>query len=65
MAPSVVPAIRANEPREKGQTTIQAALTGGLSYVRLPRPGPVPKDSGRIIDTVLGRRLIGGDNERF
>ena len=60
-----MPAIRVNRPIEKGQTTIQAALAGALSYVRPPRPGPVPKDSGRVIGTVLGRRLIGGENERF
>ncbi|PMD14958.1 hypothetical protein NA56DRAFT_358770 [Hyaloscypha hepaticicola] len=50
---------------KKGQTTIQATLARGLSYIRQPRPGPVPKDSGRIIDIVLGKRLLGGDNEKL
>jgi hypothetical protein len=65
MAPGVLPVIRPGDPLEKGQTTIQAALVGGLSYTRPPRLGPAPKDSGRIINTILGRRLIGGDNEKF
>jgi hypothetical protein len=65
MPPGIVPAVRLAEPLEKGQTTIQAALTGGLSYIRPPRPGPTPKDSSRILNTILGRRLIGGDNEKF
>ena len=65
MAPSSLLVIRQSDPLEKGQTTIQAALTGGLSYTRPPRPGPVPKDSGRIINTVFGRRLISGDNKKF
>ena len=65
MVPGVVPTIRPTGPLEKGQTTIQAALAGGLSYLRPPRPGPVPKDSGRFVNTILGRRLIGGDNEKF
>jgi hypothetical protein len=65
MPPGIVPAVRPIEPLEKGQTTIQAALAGGPSYIRLPRPGPVLKESGRIIDTILGRRLIGGANEKF
>jgi hypothetical protein len=33
--------------------------------MRQPRLGPVLKDSGRIIDIVLGRRLLGGDNEKL
>ena len=33
--------------------------------MRPPRPRPIPKDSGRTISTVLGRRLISGDNEKF
>ena len=65
MAPSIIPTIRPTGPLEKGQTTIQAALAGGLSYLRPPRPGPVPKDSGRFVNTILGRRLIRGDNEKF
>ena len=65
MAPGVVPSFRANAPIEKGQATIQAALSRGLSYMRPPCPGPVPKDSGRIIGTVLGRRLLNGDNEKL
>ena len=65
MAPGVVPTIRPTGPLEKGQTTIQAALARGLSYLRSPRPSPVPKDSGRFVNTILGRRLIRGDNEKF
>jgi hypothetical protein len=65
MPPGVMPAIRTAEPLEKGQTTIQAALARGLSFARQPRPGPAPKDSGRIINTIRGRRFIGGDNDRF
>jgi hypothetical protein len=65
MPPSVVPVIRPAEPLEKGQTTIQASLARGLSYIRPPRPGPVPKDSSRITNTTRVRRLLGGANERF
>lgn len=65
MAPGIVPAVRPNEPLERGQTTIQATLARGLTFQRPPRPGPAAKDSSRILNTVRGRRLIGGDNERF
>jgi hypothetical protein len=65
MPPGIVPAIRTAEPLEKGQTTIQATLAGGLSFAPPPRPGPALKDSGRIINTIRDRRLIGGDNNRF
>lgn len=65
MAPGVIPTIRPTGPLEKGQITIQAALAGGLSYLCPPRPGPVPKDSGRFVNTILGKWLIGGDNEKF
>ncbi len=65
MPSGIAPAIRPSKALEKGQTTIEAALAGGLSYTRPPRPGPVPKDSGRIINTQRGRRLLGGDNDRF
>jgi len=49
---------------ERGQSTITGTLNGGLSIQRpLPRPGPIPKASGQA-NTVLGRRLIGGQNEK-
>jgi hypothetical protein len=65
IAPSVLPVIRLGDPLEKGQTTIQAALAGGLSYTRSSRPGLAPKDSGYIINIILGKRLINGDNKKF
>jgi hypothetical protein len=57
--------IRPTGPLEKGQTTIQAALAKGLSYLRPPRLGLVPKDSGRFVNTILGKRLIKGNNKKF
>ena len=59
-----MPSFHANAPVKKRQTTIQATLSKGLSYTRQPRPGLVLKDSDHIIDT-LGRRLLGGDNEKL
>lgn len=64
MAPT--PAVRPNQPLERGQTTILSTLNRGISIQRpppQPRPGPVPKASGQA-NTVLGRRLISGQNER-
>jgi hypothetical protein len=64
MAP--LPRLRANEPLEAGQTTIFSTLNGGLGVARPlppPRLGPKPKINGKA-DTVLGRRLTGGQNER-
>ena len=64
MAPP--PILRTNEPLERGQTTILGTLNGGLGIQRpplTPRAGPAPKASGQS-NTVLGRRLIGGTNER-
>jgi hypothetical protein len=64
MAP--LPRLRASEPLEAGQTTIFSTLNGGLGVAKPPAPprsGPTPKTSGKA-DTVLGRRLVGGQNER-
>jgi hypothetical protein len=55
-----LPAIRPNQPLESGQTTI--TFNGGIQRPP-PRPGPVPKATGQA-NTVLGRRLIGGMNEK-
>jgi hypothetical protein len=60
------PAVRPNQPLERGQTTILSTLNGGIGIQRpppTPRPGPVPKASGQA-NTVLGRRLINGQNEK-
>jgi hypothetical protein len=64
MAP--LPRLRANEPLEAGQTTIFGTLNGSLSLIRPPpplRPRRTPKWSGQA-DTVLGRRIVGGQNEK-
>jgi hypothetical protein len=64
MAP--VPRIRPEEPLERGQTTIFSTLNGRLSLQRPPpppRPGPAPQTTGQA-NTVLGRRLVGGQNEK-
>ena len=63
---ALIPYIRPNEALETGQTTILSALNGRLSLQRPPpppRPGPVPRATGQA-NTVLGRRLIGGLNEK-
>jgi len=56
-----------DEPLEQGQTTIFSALNGSLALAKPPplppRLSPKPKTSG-YADIVLGRRLIGGANER-
>ena len=54
MAP--IARIRPADTLEKGQST------GSLSIQR-PRPGPPPRSTGQA-NTVLGRRLVGGLNER-
>ena len=56
------PAIRPNQPLERGQTTILSTLNRGIGIQRPPRPGPVPKATGQA-NTVLGRRLIGRQNK--
>jgi hypothetical protein len=64
MAP--VPRIHHNEALETGQTTILSTLNGRISLQRPPpppRPGPVPQVTGQT-NTVLGRRLVGGLNEK-
>jgi hypothetical protein len=64
MAP--LPCLCASEPLKAGQTTIFSTLNGGLGVVRPPLPprlGPKPKINGKA-DTVLGRRLTGGQNEK-
>ena len=50
------------DPLEKGQSTIIGTLNGSLGIQR-PRPGPLRRSTGQA-DTVLGRRLVGGLNER-
>jgi hypothetical protein len=62
MAP--IPRLRHGEPLAPGQTTIFGALNGSLSLARAappPRQGPKQKTNGQS-DTVLGRRLVGGQN---
>jgi len=64
MAP--LPRLRFDEPLEAGQTTIFSTLNGGLGVARPPlppHPGRKPKINGKA-NTILGRRLIGGQNER-
>ena len=64
MAPT--PRIRPNDPLERGQATIIGTLNGNISIQRpplTPRPGPAPRSTGQA-NTVLGRRLIGGPNEK-
>jgi hypothetical protein len=48
-----------------GQTTIFGTLNGSLSFAKPtpPRPGPRPKPTGQS-DSVLGRRIVGGQNEK-
>ena len=61
-----MPCIRPSHVLETGQTTILATLNGRLSLQRpppAPRPGLVPQATGQA-NTVLGRRLIGGLNEK-
>jgi len=47
------------------QTTIFGTLNGSLSFAKPtpPRPGPRPKPTGQS-DSVLGRRIVGGQNEK-
>jgi hypothetical protein len=50
----------------KGQTTIISTHTGALTITRpplAPRPGPKPA-TGPWSTTILGRRIIGGENEQ-
>jgi hypothetical protein len=64
MAP--IPRLRYDEPLLPGQTTIFNALNGSLALARAPPPprqGLKQKPSGQS-DTILGRRLVGGQNER-
>ena len=64
MAP--IPRLRHDEPLAPGQTTIFSALNGSLAIARAPPPprqGPKQKTNSQS-DTVLGRRLVGGQNER-
>ena len=61
----LVPRLRLDEPLERGQTTIFGALNGGLGIQRPlpPRPGLVLRVRGQA-NTILGRRLIGGQSEK-
>ena len=64
MAPT--PRVRLNEPLESGQTTILNTLNRGLT---LQRPPPAPRSelilkSSSQSNTVLGRRIIKGANEK-
>jgi hypothetical protein len=62
MAP--IPRLCQDKPLAPGQTTIFSALNGSLALTRAPlRQGPKQKTSGQS-NTVLGRRLVGGQNER-
>jgi hypothetical protein len=64
MAPA--PRVRPNAALEIGQTTILDTLNGRLSLQRPPpppRPRPVSQATGQA-NTVLGRRLVGGLNEK-
>jgi hypothetical protein len=61
-----IPAIRLSEPLERGQTTIFSTLNSGISIHRptcTPRPRPAPKSTSQA-NTVLGRRLAGGQNKK-
>jgi hypothetical protein len=60
-----IPTARPNKPLERGQTTIFSTLNGAISLQRPAptRPGPVTKSTGQA-NTVLGRRLTGGPNEK-
>ena len=60
-----IPTVRPNKPLERGQTTIFSTLNGAISLQRPAptRPGPVTKSTGQA-NTVLGRRLTGGPNEK-
>ena len=65
MAP--LPRVRQDKPLKWGQTIIFNTLNGGLGLYwpnPQPRSGPVLKSSSQS-DTVLGRRLIGGENEQY
>jgi hypothetical protein len=58
--------LRLNEPLELGQSTIFSALNGSLAVARPPprlRGGPKPKTTSHA-DTVQGRRVVGGANEK-
>ena len=51
---------------ERGQTTLLSVRNGRIGLQRppaSPRPGPTPVSSGQS-NTLLGRRLIGGVNEK-
>jgi Tc5 transposase DNA-binding domain len=53
-------------PLPAGQTTIISTNNGDLGIARPPpppRPGPIPKETNRS-DGILGRRLVGGENEQ-
>jgi hypothetical protein len=61
-----IPRIPPIESLEKGQTTIFNTINRQISLRRPPppsRPGPVPRTSGQS-NTILGRRLVGGTNEK-
>jgi hypothetical protein len=55
-----------DETLPPGQMTIFSALNGSLAVAQPPLPlrlGPKPKSTGQA-GTVLGRRLVGGQNEK-
>jgi len=63
---ALIPRLRANKPLERGQTAIFNTLNSSIGPAKpIPplRLGPRPKAAGQA-DTVLGRRLIGGINEK-
>jgi hypothetical protein len=58
--------LRLDEPLEPGQSTIFSALNGSLAVAQPPprlRRGPKPKTTGHA-DTVRGRRVVSGANEK-
>ena len=64
MAP--IPRLRHDKALPAGQTTIFNALNGSLGIARPfppPRQGPKQKINGQS-NTILGRRLVGGLNEK-
>lgn len=62
----VRPPLLLQGPLPKNQTTIISTHTGALTITRpppAPRPGPKPTTGPRST-TILGRRIISGENEQ-
>lgn len=61
------PTLRYGDPLPANQQTIINSLSTGISLLRPPQPirsGLITPSSGQA-NTVLGRRLVGGDNEKL